>query len=106
MDLYQKLLKRYDDVSDHVGELIPADVLPAEMRLRDVGFIVIGPAKPLASINLPILRFLTGTLNLSFATRRRWLTWGFHETFRRMRRVGMADPKGIVFIPRETREPL
>ncbi len=48
--------------------------------LTGIRFVVLGPGKPLPTLNVPFLRFLTGTLNQSVETRRKWMKQGYDET--------------------------
>lgn len=58
---------------------------PQRTITRDV--IIVGPDKPLSLIDLPVLRFITGTLNTGAVTRRRWYVQGFRDAWRVLRRL-------------------
>src|SRR5205807_352297 len=55
-------------------------LLPESPKIRDDQIISIEPRKALASIDWFVLRFLTGTLNLSVEARAKWMQMGFEDT--------------------------
>jgi predicted acylesterase/phospholipase RssA len=55
-------------------------LLPPRPYLKPGRVIMIIPQGFLATWNLPVLRFLSGTLNFGFKARLRWLQMGYEET--------------------------
>jgi predicted acylesterase/phospholipase RssA len=64
-----------------IRESIYANVLRKPFRVDAPIFVIIAPGKPLCISTLGPLRFVTGTLNFLLSYRRKWLCWGYDETW-------------------------
>jgi predicted acylesterase/phospholipase RssA len=57
-------------------------LIPRTPEISPGRVIMIVPERPLPTVNLPLLRFLTGTLNLRLRTRQLWFEMGYEQTKR------------------------
>lgn len=101
--LYREYLRRRKKIGSiydlSLKEPDVSDLMPGLPDSDCVGFVVITPEYPLPTINVPVLSFLTGTLNFRLSARRKWLIRGFRETWRGLRAADGENPRGIMTLP-------
>jgi hypothetical protein len=91
---YSEYIRRYEDSPDHVPV---ADLLPPEHHTKEIGVIVLSPSRTLARIDLPYLKFITGTINSAIPSRRKWFATGYRDTLRSLRAPDDSVPIYVQF---------